>query len=1459
MGYFADIFAVVTFALTAAWLLSVFVFTQRSSRDLIWRTALVVVALAPGLPLAHSAAFPWQWPLAILPAASLQITQTRARGAAAQSVAPASITGRRRMIDQERAASSRFSSHDASFEGSAEISAVPSYEFANHEPTAGALAREGVANAAPGRDHRLWPIAVAAIWLFGTLLQGVRIALALWKVRWQSRFSVPARESTLLALNAWAATRVGLRRPVAMFIDSRFGVPVVTGLLRPRVTVPANLATPDTRRELRAALLHEYGHVRRSDLAFDFLRKIVVGVFWPHPLVHLMAREIRQLREEICDNYVLVEESPVAYAEMLLRLSVGLRLSERGLFGLWMFSGKNRLETRIESLLIPGRSADIRPRPALRRLVIASTAVALMTALVIRLERATVAAPVEAFAGAAGDSSSALSSRPAAPKSAGVTAAPAVANPTKAGARPGKPREFRFRIVTTAGAPVEGATVTPWAVMMFGGGIGFDEKQVALAKSDADGIAIIVFTPEVEKVTSAMLGQFGLSGVQQIALKIDHPLHPVVSKYFPFGADQPIVLPDSVTVRVRAHRASESGPAKKLFPVVTPVAAADWAEADGLVTLRRVDVAGESGSRWLRIAQAVPSGPFWFSDLVDLKHLAGNPIDLDVALNPGIQIQGELGKMVPRPVKNGRLIAYAADASSGGRKSMWSATAEIAADGTFALESLPPSTRHLQVVALCDGWISRSPTQAELKAYSRIHGFTAADESAPGTGVVLAQWHSLPGDVARPIIPMDPTASCEVTVLDPQGKPIADAGVQFFANQVIHGVGATHIGVGFDLAASIRDRLAAGNRGAAPQPSPACHAGTVSTNAQGIALVAGLPTSAGETEADRMIAFVVQREGYEAVSDNPSARLSKLPVPILTATLSRGKLERATVRMIRRPSREAGAITEHAHDPPSGTAPAKNELSGRVLDQQGQPIEGAEVHIFNQDCFNIRTDREGRFRHLFDEAFFSERPGNSAAPRELLRPERLTLRFIKRGFAPTQLEMGVGEPEQTVHLGANTYFEGNVIDPQGAPAKKVRVRGLQSSPFRFLDQVESAEDVWTETWTDDLGHYKLLVQPGEYLIVAGNPGGPLAWLPKRAQPREGADQIPETTLQMQPERPLFTIRPNEVRLLDVALEAGIEFRARVIDSVTGMPAPNVEIFPRDYPEVLGKSDDAGLIVIRSLPAGSTGFWVSTNEYVRVWSDGSAPRWQEALRRQCPDAARVKRVSIHDGLQFDLEPGMPEATVLVEPPVTLAGRVLDPEGNPVSKAIVRLVRPTGIGSDSSTADHGDGTVTKQDGSFSIRVAPSDGQPQNLMVHDGFRMRSDPDDNSLREYEWRRWANGVGPLFETIAGERLDNIELRLTRPGSIRGRLVDKVGNPIARSPVYSVAVDMREAFIHYPLTRSDGSGRFEIRLIRPGRHQLYGGRPKHLPVATAVTAPAVDVRAGETTNVGDVTVVATDD
>jgi hypothetical protein len=115
------------------------------------------------------------------------------------------------------------------------------------------------------------------------------------------------------------------------------------------------------------------------------------------------------------------------------------------------------------------------------------------------------------------------------------------------------------------------------------------------------------------------------------------------------------------------------------------------------------------------------------------------------------------------------------------------------------------------------------------------------------------------------------------------------------------------------------------------------------------------------------------------------------------------------------------------------------------------------------------------------------------------------------------------------------------------------------------------------------------------------------------------------------------------------------------------------------------------------------------------------------------------------------------------------------------------------------------------------------------------------------EWRKWANSVLPPIQTVPGTEITDVTLTLTKPATVRGKVVDEQRKPVAHREVRAHAVDKQENRYYDPTTTTKEDGTFELRFVRPGEHYIQAA-PFWL---TAEEAPSNSTRrvrlaAGET-------------
>jgi len=153
------------------------------------------------------------------------------------------------------------------------------------------------------------------------------------------------------------ATRLGLRRKPRPVVTSSIQTPAVFGLFRPVLLMPVGYIRTLSRKDTEYLLLHELAHVKRGDLIVHSLYMFLELVYWYNPLLWLVRRRLRHLRELCCDATVagLLRSRTPEYRRTLLEAARQFLVTpvEYGLGLVGLFEDSNCLISRIKCLEKP--------------------------------------------------------------------------------------------------------------------------------------------------------------------------------------------------------------------------------------------------------------------------------------------------------------------------------------------------------------------------------------------------------------------------------------------------------------------------------------------------------------------------------------------------------------------------------------------------------------------------------------------------------------------------------------------------------------------------------------------------------------------------------------------------------------------------------------------------------------------------------------------------------------------------------------------------------------------------------------------------------------------------------------------------------------------------------------------------------------------------------------------------
>jgi beta-lactamase regulating signal transducer with metallopeptidase domain len=151
---------------------------------------------------------------------------------------------------------------------------------------------------------RPWLGWIVAGWSAGVILCSVRPLLGWHMLRRLRREGSLVSDEVLASANR-VSELLGLRRAVQIMQSTLAEMPVVVGYVRPIVLLPVGLLASIPVAQLEAILAHELAHVRRHDFVVNLLQALLETIFFYHPAVWWLSRQIRIEREHCCDDLVV--------------------------------------------------------------------------------------------------------------------------------------------------------------------------------------------------------------------------------------------------------------------------------------------------------------------------------------------------------------------------------------------------------------------------------------------------------------------------------------------------------------------------------------------------------------------------------------------------------------------------------------------------------------------------------------------------------------------------------------------------------------------------------------------------------------------------------------------------------------------------------------------------------------------------------------------------------------------------------------------------------------------------------------------------------------------------------------------------------------------------------------------------------------------------------------------------
>ena len=195
-------------------------------------------------------------------------------------------------------------------------------------------------------------------WAIGVLIMLARLLFGLHRIGHMRRAATVA-DGSYQTVCRRAAEQMKINFSVPVYFSNQVVSPISFGWRSPRILIPQTLSLE----QFELVTVHELAHVQRLDWLTNLFSHLVGAIFFFHPFYHLLNRRLVDLREQICDDWVIrLTGARKNYAQCLLDL---VRHKDEDISLALALNQPSQLESRIGSILKDNRRLDLQPNPRL--------------------------------------------------------------------------------------------------------------------------------------------------------------------------------------------------------------------------------------------------------------------------------------------------------------------------------------------------------------------------------------------------------------------------------------------------------------------------------------------------------------------------------------------------------------------------------------------------------------------------------------------------------------------------------------------------------------------------------------------------------------------------------------------------------------------------------------------------------------------------------------------------------------------------------------------------------------------------------------------------------------------------------------------------------------------------------------------------------------------------------------
>jgi TonB family protein len=196
------------------------------------------------------------------------------------------------------------------------------------------------------------------VWMFGLFFMLLRFVFGANSIRNLKKEMVEVCDPHITAMLDSAEEVFSKHIKTQIFTSQKAPYPMAIGVIKPIILIPERLLHKLNENQIRGILLHELSHIHHRDLVTGILQRFVTALNWWNPFAYALSTSYTRAREEISDNYVLLQNDSKEYAECLINLAEKAALWKRLPVSVGLASPHIPLKDRVKHILSKERSMD---------------------------------------------------------------------------------------------------------------------------------------------------------------------------------------------------------------------------------------------------------------------------------------------------------------------------------------------------------------------------------------------------------------------------------------------------------------------------------------------------------------------------------------------------------------------------------------------------------------------------------------------------------------------------------------------------------------------------------------------------------------------------------------------------------------------------------------------------------------------------------------------------------------------------------------------------------------------------------------------------------------------------------------------------------------------------------------------------------------------------------------------